>query len=96
MLFTVTLSGSSAQTVTVNDATADGTATAGSDYVALASTPITFPPGETSQTVSVAVNGDTTPETDETFSVNLSGATNATIGDGTARAPSPTTTASPS
>jgi hypothetical protein len=85
MLFTLTLSGASAQTVTVNAASADGTATAGSDYVALASTPITFLPGSTSQTVSVAVNGDTTPEAGETFSVNLSGATNATISDATAQ-----------
>ena len=84
MAFTLTLSAASSQVVTVNASTADGTAAAGSDYVALAATPVTFPAGSTSQTVAVTVNGDTVVEANETFSVNLSGATNATIGDGTA------------
>ena len=39
-------------------------------------------PGQTSATVTVAVHGDSTPENDETFTVNLSGATGATIADG--------------
>jgi hypothetical protein len=77
----VTLSPASNQTVTVNYATADGTATAPSDYAAIASTQLTFLPGETTKPVSVTVNGDTTVEPDETFTVNLSGATNANIGD---------------
>jgi hypothetical protein len=78
--FTVTLSNASSQTVTVNYATADGTATAGSDYSA-ASGSVIFDPGQTSKPVSVTVNGDTTFEASETFNVNLSGATNATIAD---------------
>src|SRR5207253_975508 len=41
----------------------------------------TFAPGETSQTVSVQVNGDVTNEADETFTVDLSGETNSTIAD---------------
>ena len=82
--FTVTLSGApSAVAVTVGYATADGSATvAGSDYVANGGT-LTFAPGTTSQPVSVQVNGDTTIESNETFSVVLSGATNAGIGKAT-------------
>ncbi|MGY4882085.1 autotransporter domain-containing protein [Xanthomonas citri pv. eucalyptorum] len=76
--FTVSLSAASGQTVTVNYATADGTATAGSDYVARSGT-LTFAPGVTAQGVAVTVNGDTAVEPNETFSVGLSGASNATI-----------------
>jgi hypothetical protein len=80
--FTVTLGASSGQTVTVNFATADGTATAGSDYVATAGT-LSFAPGITTQPVAVTINGDIVPEGNETFSVNLSAPTNAVIGAGT-------------
>src|SRR5262245_63231845 len=66
---------------TVNYATANGTAsTADSDYTAITATPLTFAPGTTKQTVTVLVNGDTKFEEDETFSVNLSGPVNATLG----------------
>lgn len=77
--FTVTLSAASGQTVTVNYATANGSAVAGSDYGATSGT-LTFAPGVTSQTVSVPVTGDVTNESDETFVVTLSSATNAAIG----------------
>jgi len=76
----VTLSGPSSFTVSVSYATADGTATSGSDYTA-ASGVLTFTPGTTSQPVAVDVLGDTTIETDETFLVDLSAPTNATLGD---------------
>jgi methionine-rich copper-binding protein CopC len=79
-VFTVTLSAQSGQTVTVNYATANGTATAPSDYQAQSNT-LTFAPGETTKTISVAVNGDTASEPDETFFVNLSGVSNATVSD---------------
>jgi hypothetical protein len=79
--FTVSLSAPSGQTVTVNYATADDTATAGSDYLAAAGT-LTFPAGTTSRTVAVAVLGDTVDEADETFFVNLTNASNATVADG--------------
>lgn len=79
--FTVTLSPASNQTVTVNYVTADGSATAPSDYNAISSTQLTFLAGETAKPISVTVNGDTTIERDETFTVSLSGATNANIGD---------------
>ena len=79
--FTVSLSAPSTLTVTVSYATANGTATAGSDYIA-ASGPLTFTPGSTSQPLPVQVLGDLLVEPDETFFVNLSAPVNATIGDG--------------
>lgn len=79
--FTVTLSHASAQTVSVNWTTVDGTATAGSDYVAGNGT-LTFNPGETSKTITVFVNGDTAYESSETFSVQLSNVTNALLSGG--------------
>ena len=75
--FTVALSAASGQTVTVDYATANGTAD-GMDYQAVSGT-LTFLPGETAKTVTVRVNGDRAYESDETFFVNLSGATNATL-----------------
>jgi len=78
--FNVLLSPASSQTVTVNYATANNTASAGSDYVATSGT-LTFTPGQTSQPVNVTINGETVFEPNETFNVNLSGATNATIAD---------------
>ncbi len=76
--FTVNLSSASSQTVTVNYATADGTAVSPTDYQ-MASGSLSFAPGEISKTVTVLVNGDTTIEPNETFTVNLSGAVNGTI-----------------
>ena len=78
--FTVRLSAASSSGVSVNFATADGTAVAGSDYTAASGT-LVFNPGETARTVTVVVRGDRTREADETFSVNLSGASGATILD---------------
>ena len=78
--FTVTLSAVSARTVTVNFATVDGSATAGSDYNARSGS-VTFAPGQTSKTITVGIKGDTVSESDETFKVNLSGAVNANIAD---------------
>jgi hypothetical protein len=78
--FTVSLSSASTQPVTVAFITADGTATAGSDYQAVSGT-LTFAPGETSKTIVVLVNGDRLPELNESFFVNLSQAGNAGIRD---------------
>ena len=69
--FTVSLSMAYDRPVTVDYATADGTAADGSDYSAAAGT-VTFAPGETSQAVTVLVNGDRLVEQTESFSVNLS------------------------
>ena len=78
--FTVSLSAASGRTTSVNFATANGTAIAGSDYTATSGI-LTFAPGETSKTINVAILGDTIIEPNETFFVNLSNATNATISD---------------
>jgi hypothetical protein len=81
--FNVSLSAAYDQTVTVNYATADGSALAGSDYVATNGTVTFVPGGPTSQTVKVLVNGDHTAEGDEYFTVNLSNASsNAQISNG--------------
>ena len=79
--FTVTLSTVSGRTVTVDYATANGTATSPADYTAVALATLTFNPGQTTRTVTVSVNGDVFDEPDETFNVNLSGAVGATIAD---------------
>lgn len=79
-VFSVTLSSASNQTVKVDFATANGTATAGSDYQSQSGT-LTFAPGDLSKTITVLVNGDTANEANETFFVNLSNAQNSTIGD---------------
>ena len=83
MTFTASLSAASGQTVTVDYATADGTAVAGSDYTAASGT-LTFTPGQTQQTIDVTVSGDTLVELDEAFTVTLSSASNATIADASA------------
>jgi len=79
LTFTISLSNPSAAVVTVDWATASGTATAGTDYVSGSGT-VTFAPLDTSQTVTVTVNGDALYERDETVTVELSNATNAPIG----------------
>jgi Ca2+-binding RTX toxin-like protein len=76
MVFTVSLSAASGLPVTLNYATADGTAAAGTDYLG-ATGSLTFNPGETTKTITVVINGDTAIEADETFNVVLSGITNA-------------------
>ncbi len=82
--FTVSLSPASADTVQVTYATADGTAVAGSDYVAAAET-LTFSPGETSRMIAVTINGDEVDEGDlESFTLNLSTPLNANLADDTA------------
>jgi hypothetical protein len=59
------------QTVTLSYTTANGTATAGADYIATSGT-LTFAPGETEKTVSVTLVRDAVPEATETFYLNLS------------------------
>jgi len=78
--FAMSLSNPSYQPITVEYATADGTATAGSDYQAAKAT-FTFLPGHPFQNVPlmVNVNGDTVIEPDETFFVQLSNPVNASI-----------------
>ncbi|NBT41841.1 MAG: hypothetical protein EBT20_15470, partial [Alphaproteobacteria bacterium] len=80
--FTVTQSAVSGQTVTVDYATSNGTATAGSDYTAASGT-LTFNPGDTTKTFNVTITNDTSDEADETYTVTISNPTNATISDAT-------------
>ena len=81
--FEVSLSSAATETVTVDYATADGTAEAGADYTATSGTLI-FAAGETAKTVSVPVLDDAVDEGEETFTLRLSNATGARIRDGEA------------
>lgn len=81
--FTVSLSApAGAGGVTFDIATADGTATAGSDYVANSLTGQTIPAGSSTYTFTVQVNGDALDETGETFFVNVTNVTGAVVADG--------------
>ncbi len=81
--FVVTLNTAGTSEATVSYATADGTATAGSDYTAMRGT-LTFPVGTTSLTINVPVLPDTARESNEDFILNLTAPANAFIVDGTA------------
>ena len=86
VVFTVSLSRAfttAEHSVRVDYATADGTAKAGADYTATSGT-LTFAAGETVKTVNVPVLDDTVDEGSETFSLRLSNAAGARIGDGEA------------
>jgi Calx-beta domain len=76
--FAASLSAPSGKTVVVNYATGDGTATALGDYSASSGT-LTFAPGETSQTLTVATTEDGDGEPAETFQLNLFNPTNAAL-----------------
>jgi hypothetical protein len=80
--FTATLSAASGNTVTVDYASSNGTATAGSDYTDSSGT-LTFNPGQTSQTFTVPVLADSANEANETATLTLSNASNASISDAT-------------
>ena len=82
--FNVSLEKPSALPVTVNYATADDTASAGSDFTTpAAGSQLVFAPGEIVKTISIDVRGDTSIEAHEMFSVVLASPTNATIVAGT-------------
>lgn len=78
--FTVSLSRASNSVVTVDYTTANGTATAGSDYVAEAGR-VRFSAGVTTKNVAVEVTGDRVDEPNETLLVKLATPVRATIGD---------------
>lgn len=82
--FTVKLAPASAAPVSFTLASADGTATAGSDYVALDTGLQTFAPGATTKTYTVTINGDTTIEYSETFTVSLANVSGAVVVGGSA------------
>jgi pectate lyase len=77
-IFPVSLSEPSGLTVTVDWSTADGTATAGSDYQAGSGT-VRFPPATTDSSAEVTVKGDWVYEVSETFHVNLNSPLNGTL-----------------
>lgn len=78
MTFTVTLNKVTTKKVTVQFATQNGTAIAGSDFTSATGT-LTFKAGTTAQTINVSITGDKIVEPNETFKVNLSNAVNAVI-----------------
>jgi hypothetical protein len=78
--FAVTLSNPSSQTISVDYATANGTAIEGSDYNKVARSTLTFAPGETTKNITIGIVGDTVIELDETFKIDLSNPTNAILG----------------
>ena len=81
--FTVSLSAPAGPGgVTFDIATADGTATQPGDYTQKSLTAQTIPAGSSTYSFTVLVNGDTTPETNETFLVNVTNVTGATVTDG--------------
>ena len=84
MTFKITLLPVSDRPVAVNYATANGTATAGSDYTA-AQGQVTFAEGETEKTVAVTVLGDDLNEENETVMLNLSGPSGAALASGGAQ-----------
>ena len=71
LILLLSLSAASSQSVTVDYATANGTATATNDYVSANGT-LTFNPGDTSKTISVTIVQDTLDEVNETFTIGLS------------------------
>ena len=81
-VFTVTLHPQSSQVVTVEYTTEDGTADAGDDYTTIAET-LTFSPGQTTKIIRVPVSVDSTQESSETFTVELSTPIGTTLADST-------------
>ena len=79
-VFTVTLDYPRTTPITVQYATANGTATAGVNYTATSGT-LTFNPGEMAKTVAVAVNPQSVSGVNATFFLNLTNPSGATLGD---------------
>ena len=77
----ITLSKAAASDVTIDYQTANGTATSG-DYTSTSGT-LTIAAGETSGTISIPITNDTTTEAQENLTLNLSNASNATLGKST-------------
>ncbi|MDD1449395.1 M10 family metallopeptidase C-terminal domain-containing protein [Dolichospermum sp. ST_sed8] len=77
--YTVTLTSASSQSITVQYATANGTAIAASDYISTSGT-LTFNPGVTSQVINIPILNDSLSEANEAFTLALSSPTNANLG----------------
>lgn len=80
--FGISLSAVASGPVQLSVSTGNGSAVAGSDYVAVASAPVTIPAGQTRVEFDVTVNGDTVVEADEVFSLTLQSVSGAAIADG--------------
>lgn len=81
LTFTVTLQPATSTQVSVLYATVNGTAVAPDDYTALPLTTLAFAPGETSQTIRVALAGDIAVEPNESFQLQLSSPNGAALGN---------------
>jgi predicted extracellular nuclease len=84
LTFTVKLSAASTGAVGYNVSVGNGTAFAGTDYVAVASTPQSIPAGQTSRTFAITINGDTAIEANETLLLKLDNPVGGVIADGQA------------
>ena len=82
--FRVDLSKAALGTVTVDYQTADGTANAPGDYTTTTGT-LTFTPGQVTKFIPVPVQGDTTDENNESYTITISSPTKANLADGRAR-----------
>lgn len=80
--FGISLSAAASAPVQLTVSTGNGSATAGSDYVAVASAPVTIPAGQTRVEFDVVVNGDTVVEADEVFALTLQSISGAAVADG--------------
>jgi len=80
LVFTVNLSAASGKDITVNFSTVNGSATAPSDYVSQVSQNLVIPAGQLSGNIQISIVGDTVPEPNEDFTVNLNSGTNVTLG----------------
>jgi hypothetical protein len=77
--FTATLSNPSSEDVTVEYVSSSGTATDGTDFTTITTTTLTIPAGQTSATFDLVTTEDTTDEANETGTITLQNASNATI-----------------
>lgn len=84
--FVVSLTKPAPQTVTFRYSTSNGTATSTGDYTGVSNASGTIAAGASSTTISVATTEDTTPESNETFTLQLSNVVNAVVTDGQAQA----------
>ena len=82
---TLTLDKPSVGNVSVNYATADGSAVAGSDYTAIPTHTVSFLPGEVTKTITIDLTNDATAEPGEYFDLLLSAPSGATVPDARAR-----------
>ncbi|MEO8365025.1 MAG: hypothetical protein ABI538_02340 [Pseudoxanthomonas sp.] len=83
-VFNVSLSKPATSVVTYTATTVDDNASAGSDYLARSASGQSIAIGQTSNTFTVVINGDTLQEDNERFRVNLSAVSGAILGDGQA------------